>query len=146
MKRIIIAMLLLTIGTFASEKKDFTSGVKLINECGYIKNIKYKLGLYNSYGDKFSYGLQYGFKNDSNKTIKVKTILNFKDFNKNIIADISRTDTIKPHYSKGFDTSSYWAKDVNEVGDDFSGVTELKISCEDEKNSDPVDKKRNLRI
>ncbi len=131
MRKMIIVIALMTTILSASPEKDLTSGVKLISECKQLKNIKYKLGIFNFYGnpDKLSYGLSYGFKNDSNKTIKVKVQMNFKDMNNNTIADIQRNIKIKPHYSEPFDTGSYNSKDMNEVGDDFSGVTELILNC-----------------
>ena len=131
MSKAVMVIALMATVLMASPEKDLTDGVKLINECHQLKNIKYKLGIFNFYGNpnRLSYGLSYGFKNDSNKTIKVKVQMNFKDLHNNTIADIQSNLKIKPHYSEPFNTGSYTAKDLSEVGDDFSGLTELIFNC-----------------
>jgi len=132
MKMTVIILSLMTTILSASSETDLSSGLKLINECKQLKNFQYKLGIFDFYGNpnRLSYGLSFGFKNDSNETLKVISKLNFKDLNNNIIADIERKTEIKPHYSEPFNTSSYASIEISEVGDDFSGITELIFSCE----------------
>ncbi len=143
MKKIVITISLMATILAASPKTDLTSCVKLINECKQLKNIKYKLGVFDFFGDpnRLSYGFSYGFKNDSNETLNVKAKLNFKDMNNNTIADMERDTEIKPHYSKPFNTGSYASKDMSEVGDDFSGITELILNCETEASKTKTDSK-----
>jgi len=129
-KKIYLLFIVIGLLSLSAKQIDLSENIKIINQCDDVNLTKYQLLFYDK---EEAYAFRYGLKNKSSNMKKIKLMLLFKDDNNNTIADIETFEKVKPHYRKAFNPSMYTSKKFNEVGKEFSGFTELKITCKDEK-------------